>query len=226
MYRYLISSLILLLVWYILFLYRKDLRKDMLFASLIALPFGLTEFFFVPNYWHPKTLFASTLDIESFIFLFAIGGIASVMYEVILNKHLKKERESRSKRLSHFLVFVTLTLTAFILLNMIIPGAFRDKLIYTWTLAGFIGGIAIIIVRKDLLHEVILGSVLFMLLYFFSLLIFNSLIFPGWISDEWNLANLSGIFIFNIPIEELLFALSFGVLWAPIYEFIQGFRSR
>jgi len=36
----------------------------------------------------------------------------------------------------------------------------------------------------------------------------------------WNLKAISGILILSIPIEELLFALSFGFIWSNIYEHI------
>ena len=52
--------------------------------------------------------------------------------------------------------------------------------------------------------------------YFFTLIA----MYPGYVEKVWNLKAISGILVFDIPIEELLFALSFGFIWSSIYEHI------
>src|SRR3990167_3343528 len=101
---WLISSLMLFLAWLIIFIYFKKVRKEMFFVSLFTTPLGLTEPFFVPEYWNPPSLFnlASTtgFDIESFIFAFSIGGIAAILYELFFKTKHKKisKREMHSRR--------------------------------------------------------------------------------------------------------------------------------
>jgi len=41
---------------------------------------------------------------------------------------------------------------------------------------------------------------------------------PGYINRVWNLADLSGLFVVGIPVEELLFGFAFGLYWSGIYE--------
>jgi len=41
---------------------------------------------------------------------------------------------------------------------------------------------------------------------------------PGHIDREWNLKNLLGINIAFMPLEELLFAITFGMYWSGAYE--------
>src|SRR3989344_3479519 len=100
--EWLIFSLILFVIWIIIFIFNKS-RKEMLIVSALTMPFGLTEPFFVPEYWSPPSLFnlaANTgFDIESLIFSFAIGGIGSVLYETIFKSghekiHIKKSLRS------------------------------------------------------------------------------------------------------------------------------------
>ena len=43
---------------------------------------------------------------------------------------------------------------------------------------------------------------------------------PDWISQTWNFENISGIFIFDIPLEEVIFAFTFGALWTLLYEYV------
>jgi len=85
-YVWFIWSLIILALWAIIYLLRKESRKEMLKMSLITMPFGLTEPLFVPEYWFPPSLFNLAIktgfDIESLIFSFAIGGIGTVLYNL------------------------------------------------------------------------------------------------------------------------------------------------
>ena len=41
---------------------------------------------------------------------------------------------------------------------------------------------------------------------------------PGYIEQVWNLEALSGVQIYGLPLEELLFGFSFGLVWSGIYE--------
>jgi hypothetical protein len=49
---------------------------------------------------------------------------------------------------------------------------------------------------------------------------------PGYIARVWNLEELSGIRLGFMPLEELLFAVAFGMYWAGIYEHATWTRSR
>lgn len=44
------------------------------------------------------------------------------------------------------------------------------------------------------------------------------LIYPGYVHQVWNLAALSGMMIYHTPLEELIFAFTFGMYWAGVYD--------
>jgi len=48
---------------------------------------------------------------------------------------------------------------------------------------------------------------------------------PGYIEQVWNLKALSGIVIYGLPIEELMFGFSFGLFLTGIYEHFTWRRS-
>ena len=112
-YVWFIWSLIILALWAVIFLSKKGNRKEMLKMSLITMPFGLTEPLFVPEYWMPPSLFHLAerigFDIESLIFSFAIGGIGTVLYNLIFKRRLAQiphsERSHSRHRLHIFLLF-------------------------------------------------------------------------------------------------------------------------
>lgn len=52
-YAYITADILLVLVWLLFYLARKDLRREMLMISLFAMPLGLTQYFFMQDYWRP-----------------------------------------------------------------------------------------------------------------------------------------------------------------------------
>lgn len=220
-YVWFIWSLIILSVWAVIYYSKKSIRKKMLRMSLITMPFGLTETLFVPEYWLPPSLFdlakKTSFDIESVIFSFAIGGIGTVLYNLIFKKTLVKlshsERYHHRHRLHIYILFVPtavfIILALFTSLNHI----------YCGIIALFIGGLATLYCRPDLKGKIWVGGVLFTILYFIyfgSILLF----YPDYVTLYWNLTNLTNILILGIPFEELLFAFSFGMYWSGLYEHI------
>ena len=81
-------------------------------------------------------------------------------------------------------------------------------------------------IRCRIIKETIFGGVLFLIIYFVLLFILNTFIFPDIIAKAWNFEHLFGITIFKIPLEEILWALTFGSLWAPIYEDLKGYTLK
>ncbi len=89
--------------------------------------------------------------------------------------------------------------------------------IYPAILALFLGAVAAILCRPDLKRKSWIGGVLFLGYYaiFLAGLEWSA---PGYIERVWNLDALSGIVISFMPIEELLFAIAFGMCWSGVYE--------
>lgn len=220
-YVWFIWSLIILALWALIYVSKKEVRIEMLKMSLITMPFGLTEPLFVPEYWFPPSLFDLAIktgfDIESIIFSFAIGGIGTVLYNLIFKRSLVEiphnERNHSRHRLHNYILFVPaivfLILALFTSLNHI----------YCGTIAMFIGGLATLYCRPDLKGKIWVGGILFTVLYF---IYFGSILpfYPQYVELYWNLDNLTHILIFGIPIEELIFAFTFGMYWSGLYEHI------
>lgn len=214
-----IWSLSFLTLWAVIYWSKKSVRKEMLKMSLITMPFGLTEPLFVPEYWFPPSLFNlaenTGFDIESLIFSFAIGGIGTVLYNLIFEKtHAEipynERKHKRHKRHIYILftpILVFAVLSFFTTLNHI----------YCGVIAMFIGGLTTLYCRPDLKGKIWIGGILFTLLYFTyfgSILLF----YPEYVELYWNLKNLTNILILGTPLEELLFAFTFGMYWSGLYE--------
>lgn len=150
-YVWLIWSSAFLVPWLALLLQFRQHRKVMLWASVITMPFGLTEPIFVPRYWNPPSLFdlaqRTGFDVESLIFCFAIGGVCAVLYNIITGQNLKPieldERAQTRHRYHRALLLVPAM--AFPVLYML-----PWNPIYPAIAAMVFGGAATVACRSDL----------------------------------------------------------------------------
>lgn len=222
---WLIFSLLFFLAWLLIWLSKPKLRKKMSWVSLLTMPFGLTEPLFVPEYWNPPSLFnlaaRTGFDIESLMFCFAIGGIGSVIYETFLKTNHKKmsKHEMHSRRHRFHLFSLSSPIIIFLLLSIFT----KLNPIYIASIAMLVGGIASIFCRPDLKKKIWFGGLMFLSLYFVFFISFN-LAYPDIVYSIWNLNALSGILIVGIPLEELIFAFTFGMMWSSVYEHVMWYK--
>ena len=224
---WLLWSLLLIGVWIIIYaLFRnRQGRKEMLVVSLWTSLFGLTEPIFVPSYWNPPSLFdlahRTGFDIESLIFAFAIGGIAVVFYDRIFGpRHitLPATEQHQTRHRYHQWALATAPIVFLVLY-------FASDLnpIYSSVIAFIAGGIATWYCRSDLKKKMIISAFIFLALYFFYFLTLIAA-YPGYVEQVWRLNLISGILIIGIPIEELMFAFSFGFFWSSVYEHVEWLK--
>jgi hypothetical protein len=217
-YVWLLWSSAFLVPWAVLYFAWPALRPHMVRVSAATSLLGLTEPIFVPEYWNPPSLFdlaqRTGFDLESFIFCFAIGGIASLLYSAFARRQPAAvpagERSSARHRL-HALALTT-PYIAFPLLYLL-----PWNPIYPGIVALAIGAVSTVACRPELGRKTLLGGLLFLVLYaaFMVLLV---LFTPGYIERVWNLGDLSGVLIAGIPLEELAFGFAFGMYWSGLYE--------
>ncbi len=219
-YSYLVGVLIFGAAWVACYLLGKKYRAEIRWGTLIAAPMALTSLLFVPQYWTPPSLFnldqKIRVGIEDVLWAAAVGGIASVVAEILLKERLSAIRKAARKR--HFAPFVVVVVV-FIALEFWHPG----KTIYNTIIAFAVGALVIAYLRSDLVPTMLTGALSFALLYFALFLIFLFL-YPGFIQRYYNIPNLLGIYVLGVPIEELLFAGTGGAIWSVAYEYVQGYR--
>lgn len=214
-------SLLFIGLWTVLYLLAKDkdTQMSMLAVSLWTLLTGFTEPFFVPKYWYPPSLFdlawRTGFDIESFIFAFAVGGIAYIAYNRIFGVVEKSvsTHEMHSSRHQYHVVALMLTPVSFLILLL----TTSLNPIYPAIISMFAGGIATWYCRPDLKKKMFVSAIIFLSIYFVYFLTLITA-YPGYVEQVWRLAAISGVRILGVPLEELLFAISFGFLWSSIYE--------
>ena len=174
----------------------SEIKKNLLFITILILLFGV-------------------------IFSFAIGGIAAILYE---SRFKVKHTKIKVKTYDRNIAFHTLSIVSPIIIFFPLYFLTDINPIYSTIVALFTGGILSMICRPDLSKSMFLGGMIFTVLYFSFFYLIN-LADPGFVG-YWNITAISGILIIGVPLEELLFAFVFGLMWSSIYEHVFGYKLK
>jgi len=199
----------------------------MLWASLLTMPFGLTEPLFVPAYWNPPSLFdlahRTGFDIESLIFCFGIGGLSVVLYNPVFRVELVRMPDMERHHRRHRFHIWTLLSPVILFPILVLSTAWNP--IYTGSLSMFLAGLAALYCRPDLKVKIWVSGAMFTLFYFVYFF-FLEIVSPGYVERVWNMSAISGVVLFRVPLEELMFAFTFGMLWSSYYEHLGWWKIR
>lgn len=210
-----------LIPWGLLYWRFPRHRRTMVLASVLTLPFGLTEPLFIPQYWDPPSLFdlaqRTGFDIESVIFSFGIGGVGAVLMNV-LTRRITAPIESADRAHSRHRLHRVALVSPFVMFLLLLPAGWNP--IYPGIVAMLVGAALSVWCRPDLRWHYLLGGLVFAVYYALFFVGLAVMAPPGYIAAVWNLQDLSGIRLGFMPLEELLFAIAFGGYWAGAYEHV------
>jgi hypothetical protein len=222
-YSYLLMGLIFLVIWTFLFIFRKNLRREMLTMSILfGIAGALVERVYLHDWWFPATITGTRIGLEDFLFGFVIGGISASIYEFIFRKRLRKKaldsQESKKKRLAFAalgLFFIAMFAGCFFLLSLNTLQA---------SIIAFVSATAIVyFARRDLIiPSLVTGGVMVILACIVYSL--TELITPGWVQAFWYFKNIPNIVIFAVPIDDFIWYFLAGAFIAPLYEYWQEAR--
>jgi hypothetical protein len=253
MNAYLFGCLILLAIWALTWLAlriagMREQVPEFWWGSLSCGLLGVTEPLFVPEYWNPPSILkVGRWDLESFLFCFAIGGVAAVVTELGPVKRSLVLIDAYVEAAIRAILSAVSKLSAGILhssmldrpmVSRLIPPEqtrIENMLLVTFFFAvlgataqlglNIIYDAAIVCVattvmvawRRPSLRWQIPGGGLTFLVIYTAVLVIMDHTYPDFY-DHWNLEALSGAWILGAPAEEYLFAFTFGMMWAPFYE--------
>jgi hypothetical protein len=231
--EYFVGMVLFAGVWGAFVLYRKDLFSPMVYSGgffaliLTAGFFGIkllwpdipTERTIVPGYWNPDTLFdlgrrTGGYALEDMLYGFFTAGVAVAVYETLF-----RHRISRKHTRHH--IHAAILVGA---LGACIAVLFPINLM--WALIAFcaVGAATLWYQRPDLVRHSLLGGISYLIVYSGFFLLFMA-IFPHYIPEVYSFENFIGITPLGIPLEEYLFAFSFGLMWSPIYEYMHDLKA-
>ncbi len=221
-YTYLIGSLIVLFFWFILYFSRKDVRKEMLFMSIMTGLMGLIlELIWTQDWWRPMTITGTLIGIEDFIFGFGVGGFSGSIYEELFKKKMVKIKR---KEHPHTKQLIILSILSFIIL-LTMFFFLKIPSFYATLFATLIPTFIIYFFRHDLILDSLVTGFLLTIFSIFGFAVLN-IIQPDFVYSWWFIDKLTGIVILGVPLEDLIWFFTTGMYLAPIYEFWQGLRLK
>src|SRR3954463_3005981 len=100
-YAYLTGATLFAIPWLVIYLFRPDLRREMLIMSALNGIYGLTEHFYYGEYWHPILAFkvpGLNAGLESIYLMVVYGGLAAAIYKVVFHRKVVQSQSLTLKR--------------------------------------------------------------------------------------------------------------------------------
>jgi hypothetical protein len=207
-YPYLLWSLALLAGLAAGLRLRPQHRTTALVGGMYGAPYAVASLLFVPEYWQPVRLWGLAVGVEDLIFSFANGGIVWLIATWTVRSPVSFELEARRSFVRYAACSTSGFLVAFAgwQAGLAVMTAFYLSMIV-------LGG-ALLLLRPRLWALSVRGGVGFGLLYSgVTLLVFA--VYPD-LAGQFSTANLSGVTVGTVPIEELLWAVGYGTVFPMI----------
>lgn len=203
---YFIGASIIAFTWVIFYFVRPDLRKLLIRGSVYGTPFGLTEKWFIPDYWTPPESLFNLIEnwgfgIESLMVGFFVGGLASVVFPIF-------SKRKSGDFLKSWWYFGVAAPFLYGLAELVFPNTTIYNMIIVFALLSLL----IVMVQPTMFQRVVLGSLFFAFLYI-ALFTFFGFIFPSYIPSAYQGTYLM-TFWNGLPVEEFLFGLGVGAFWS------------
>lgn len=222
-YAYFLAVIVMFLLWVTLFLWRKDLRRQMLIMSILGMPAAFTEAMIVPVYWHPTVVLDLLqkfgICVETALYDFVWAGIGSVIYELI---HRMGEQRNATTLRGVIYRFMFLTVVLFPAVIILSHTSLARHLLSEMIPAVAVG-LIVVYVRRDLIRPALFSAAYVGISYFAIFAIFN-LVFPEFVAATYNTRNLAGVYLLKVPIEEIAIGGIGGFTMGCTYEYVFDIR--
>lgn len=220
-YAYLALSLATLAVWAILFwLDRESRRRQLILSVVFSLAGPIGELFYIPDYWHPATvwslhIFKSYMSIEDLIFSFAIMGIMNALPALILGISARAALAwSTVVKMGGVLGLVAMM--SLLLWRLDLNSIFATS----FAMLAAAGVVLLYARQRVLLKASIIGAlgmvcVMFVIYWLAFVLVADS---DSILRATWSLYGTTlGIRVLRVPLPELVWAFCFGSLFSVLF---------
>ena len=219
-YSFLLLSLVLAIPGALVWGFRADLRPVIHRMMLASIPFAFTERLFYPEYWKPRFLFDLVnvigFGIEDLLFVMGLAAFSSTAWAVVARQTFAPGEGRASLRNALAILIACFAVVGLVAIAGI-PMIYGAPVIMT----AF--GVGICVARRDLWWPS-LGGALFTTLVYTSACLILMLLIPRVFELDWNSDKFLNLFVFGIPLEELLYAATAGFIATAFYPFVTGAR--
>ena len=214
-YYYLISVGMIAPLWLFIFIRLKKSRTEIIYLGLIMGNTAMLVDYYCSfyDYWHPPLVFRQ-FNIESYLYGFVVTGIAAKIYELVFRREFSSRTTPKPVVIAgmagvYFLAYTAVLLVfpinSVMILDLLMLATF---LVFVWLdrralKIGLVSGVLMVVIN---------------VVWYAALLA----LYPKAILNIWVLANLSGIQILGLPIEEHLFIFLLGAAASVGYKVLAG----
>ncbi|MBV9159774.1 MAG: hypothetical protein JO019_04225 [Candidatus Kaiserbacteria bacterium] len=216
-YAYLTLDLFFAVLWMLIFVFRADVRRELLVTSLILTLFSILEPIIARDYFAPEyalPIFRG-FGFEDVMYCFFLGGLASVIHDAFL-RNRGTERTAR-----HLFIWAALLAAGFAAFFIGTLAFHANSIMYGAVLLLVLGTLHLI-VRPELWANAVSSALLTLAIVFVAYRGWLLPLYPSVMHDFIR----SDSYLFNIPVQEYLFALAWGFYCGPAYKFALGLRAR
>lgn len=230
MTTFLLVSLIFFVLWLTLLFFSQETRREQIIMSIVGaiMAPGIISVVAV-DYRNIVSDQAAVIGIEDFIFAFALFGIAAVLYQVLLGKHLHKLKGERIKikhPITHLITHLILVLGLWAFITLLLIHVFSLVSIHAMIVGGALIGTYIIADRHDLLFNALITGLLLAMLLFVTEEFFFVRLNPIETMTFWQWNALSKFMIGGVPGEEIMWAAVVGFAIGPLYEWLKRYELK
>lgn len=223
-YPYLVANLYFLILWLFFFFFRKN-WKEQLIWSLVGIVLGpVSQIIVTRDWWQPAFVCPSCLiHLEDIILGFTLCGISGVLYNDLF---VKKQTPERLRKITFLqIIFFLIVIVAALDLAFIPHLIWGVHSFWTSTISLMFLALVVALSRPDLIKSMFVSGFLLMVLaapFYLIGLNLNS----RWIQEEWVWRNLSGVYIFKVPLEDWLWYFVIGFSFSAFWELVARVRYR
>lgn len=225
-YIYSLGGLILILIYIVINIYRKDLSKLLIIFSLVSILFvSITEFLFFKDYWYPPDIIdfefiGIRIILGDILIAISAPSIMSVLYPLVFR--LKFNGILNWKVLYSYFIKLFLAHLISVIFYFLITIFLNINSIFSWIMVCTVASSVILFIRRDLLKSYLFTAILsgvgtFIFYYIFQFLIGNDYLYSVWLLDHTKYSiHFLGL---DIPSTEVMFSTFAG----PFYGLVQPF---
>jgi hypothetical protein len=221
-YSYILLGVGLSFVWLAAYVCNKTLKKQQLVISVAgSLVCGLSELFFIPDYWQPPmflsiSLFNSYISAADVLFGFSLAGIVCVLPGLIAKEYFKPHDINWRALFSIIAIWCSVLIIAFAVRSL------GMNSIYSISLTMIVGASFLVIRSHDpnVLYVSLLGGIALTALMFIVYAVGFTFVsnIDAILRSIWSLYGTPyGLLIAGVPFSELLFAFAVGSLYPILF---------
>ena len=191
-------------------------RHVALLSGLFAAPLGLLDIVFAPEYWAPPHIFGNVFSVEGMLFSFGNGILVWPAAVLPFWRRISCRVSWRNMLVRCLMCWVL----AALIIAIVWRGGFGlpGLDIMTSALVALVGcGIYILSHRPDVWPLAITGTLGCGFIYLVEMRVL-AIFYPEFV-NVWSPEVIEGMMIFGYPVEEYVWALVYGGVWAPAVAF-------